>query len=120
MKVDLPTPGTPVMPTRIGLTGVRQQLAQHFLRQLPVVRPGRLHQGDGAGDSGPRAVQYAPYVPRRVIGGRAWAIAPVRAVAQGRGQRAQQLRGRVRDHGPGREDRGRTGLEQGLEVTPAG
>ena len=68
MNVDLPTPGTPVMPTRIALPVCGSSSLSTCCAISPVVRPGRLHQGDGAGDVGPRAVQYAPYVPRRAIG----------------------------------------------------
>ncbi len=52
MKVDLPTPGTPVMPTR-RVGPARAQLVQQPLGGRPVVRPGRLDQGDGPGDPAP-------------------------------------------------------------------
>lgn len=46
MAVDLPTPGTPVMPTRWAFPE-RQQSQQQLLRLLTMVGAGRLDQCDG-------------------------------------------------------------------------
>ena len=43
MNVDLPTPGTPEMPTRtVGLVRRRGELGEQLTRGLPVVGRGRL------------------------------------------------------------------------------
>ena len=53
MKVLLPAPGTPVMPTRIDRTALRQQGGQDFLGQFLVGRRIGLDQGDGPGQQDP-------------------------------------------------------------------
>jgi hypothetical protein len=49
MKVLLPTPGTPLMPRRKALAGVRQQGGEQLVGLRAVVGPGGLQQGDGLG-----------------------------------------------------------------------
>ena len=48
MVSDLPTPGAPVMPTRIALPVARQQLLHQLVRLLLVIGALALDQRDGA------------------------------------------------------------------------
>ncbi len=52
MAVDLPTPGTPVMPTRTALPGSRHQRLQQVARLRAVVGAAGFHQRDGARQHG--------------------------------------------------------------------
>ena len=54
MKVDLPTPGTPEMPTRTRRRPAGQ-LGEQLPRRDPVLGPGRLDERDRPGDRGPLA-----------------------------------------------------------------
>ena len=47
MKVDLPTPGTPVMPSRTDLPRMRQHGGQQRIGALAMVGARRFDQGDG-------------------------------------------------------------------------
>ena len=58
MKVDLPTPGGPLMPTRIGAAGGRQDRVEQGVGLEPVILTGRLDEGDGPGQGAPVAVEY--------------------------------------------------------------
>ena len=48
MVVDLPTPGAPVMPTRMALPVSRQQLLHELVRLVLVIGALALDQRDGA------------------------------------------------------------------------
>ena len=53
MNVDLPTPGTPVMPTRCALPVCGSSSTSSSCALFAVVGPARLDQRDRAGDGGP-------------------------------------------------------------------
>ena len=59
MKVLLPAPGTPVMPTRARLAGVRQEGVEQPRRQFAVRRQLAFDQRDGAGQRRPGRPQHA-------------------------------------------------------------
>jgi hypothetical protein len=69
MKVDLPTPGTPLLP------GVRQQGGQQLIRLSAVVSEGGFEQRDGLGNSpallGRGALQNAVQQGHALFSGRA-------------------------------------------------
>jgi hypothetical protein len=67
MKVDLPAPGTPEMPTRIARPVLRQQGIQHLLGALLVIPARRLDQRDRLGQRAALAGQHA--VDQRLVGG---------------------------------------------------
>ena len=52
MNVDLPEPGTPVMPTRCESPAWGKQAQQHLLRQLLMLAVGRLDERDGPSERG--------------------------------------------------------------------
>ena len=58
MRVDLPAPGTPVMPTRMAWP-VAATIAQHFLGQLKVAAGVAFYQGNGPSQQHPVACQHA-------------------------------------------------------------
>ena len=59
MVSDLPTPGAPVMPTRMALPVSRQQLLDELVRLVLVVGALALDQRDGARQHGAVAVAEA-------------------------------------------------------------
>ncbi len=62
MNVDLPTPGTPLMPIRRARAAVREEFGQQLLGHEPVLGLRRLDEGDGAGHEGPLAVEDALHI----------------------------------------------------------
>ena len=70
MKVLLPTPGTPLMPRRNALAGVRQQRVQQRVGARAVVGAGRLEQRDGLGQRAAlrRAGRAAHGIEQRLVG----------------------------------------------------
>ena len=55
MKVDLPTPGGPLMPMRMAPPVAASSASTQRDRLLPVVGPGRLDERDGPGQRPPVA-----------------------------------------------------------------
>ena len=68
MKVDLPTPGTPVMPTRRALPACGSSSTSSCWASSRWSAPGRLDQRDGPRDV--RAPGPRPARPRRTVGRR--------------------------------------------------
>ena len=62
MNVDLPTPGTPVIPTRWLATAWGQQAPEQLLRQIAVVGMGRFDERDGLAEVSAIGRQNALFV----------------------------------------------------------
>src|SRR3954470_6245024 len=121
MKVDLPTPGTPLMPTRrappaCGSSSTSSScaasrwsarrdstrvMARAIDRRFPARTPSASPATSGAAISTPTKGQKWPFLP---------------SVAQAVGQGAQQVLGGVGDDGSGWEHRSRAHLLQGGDV----
>ena len=109
MNVDLPTPGTPVMPDPMAGDRLRQQARQQLLGELAMVGMRRLDERDRLAEVAAVAGDDALFVGVEVDTAR-------HASAGASFEITEQVDDRIGDDRPRREDRRRPRLAEFVEV----